>query len=84
MYPNLLGQKEFHHLSDQKMAAIIGVSRGTYCRKLRSGDFYPGECQVYCRYFKKPFYYLFATEGELAGFWKALPDLTLPVMATAQ
>ena len=28
MYPNLLGQKEFFHLTEQDMGEIIGVSAG--------------------------------------------------------
>lgn len=64
MYLNLLGQKEYFHLTNQDMGRIIGVSRSTYSRKLLSGNFYPGECQAYCRYFDKPFSYLFATEEE--------------------
>lgn len=66
MYPNLLGQKAYHHLTDEDMGKIIGVSRNTYGPKIRSGRFWPIECQTYCRYFNKPFDYLFATDEELA------------------
>lgn len=84
MYPNLLGQKVYYHLCDQEMAKIIGVSRSTYCLKLRTGSFYPKECRAYCRYFGKPFHYLFATEGELSVFWGNPPGAPLPVMAAAR
>lgn len=84
MYPNLLGQKVYYHLCDQDMAKIIGVSRSSYCQKLRTGNFYPDECRAYCRYFDKPFHYLFATEGELTFFLGNLPGTPLPVMAAAR
>ena len=30
MFPNLLGQKAYHHMTDDDMAAVIGVSRNSY------------------------------------------------------
>ena len=62
MYPNLLGQKAYHHLTDEDMGQIIGVSRNTYSQKIRSGRFWPNECQALCKYFNKPFEYLFETD----------------------
>lgn len=64
MYPYLLDQKDFFHLTDEEMGRIIGVSRTEFSKKIISGKFYPSECQAYCRYFNKPFSYLFATEEE--------------------
>lgn len=64
MYPNLLGQKAYHHLSNQKMASIINVSRTAYEQKIKSGRFTPAECTMYCKYFNKPFDYLFALDGD--------------------
>lgn len=64
MYPNLLGQKAYNHLTDEDMGNIIGVSRNTYSQKIRSGRFWPSECRAFCRYFNKSFDYLFATEAE--------------------
>ncbi len=64
MYPNLLGQKAYNHLTDEDMGSIIGVSRNTYSQKIRSGKFWPSECRAFCRYFNKSFDYLFATEAE--------------------
>lgn len=64
MYANLLGQKALHHLTDEDMANIIGVSRNSYSQKMRSGRFWPKECQAFCWYFNKSFDYLFATEEE--------------------
>lgn len=65
LYPNLLGQKLFLKLSNEEMAKIIGVSRRAYEQKIRSGRFTPKECTVLCRYFQKPFDYLFASEDDL-------------------
>lgn len=65
MFPNLLGLKEYFHLTDKEMGNIIGVSRDTYHRKLRSGNFFPDKCQAFCLYFQKPFGYLFATDEEI-------------------
>lgn len=62
MYPNLLGQKAYHHLSNEDMAKIIGISRRAYESKIRSGRFTPAECVAYIRYFNKSFDYLFATD----------------------
>lgn len=64
MYPNLLGQKAYHHLTDEDMAKIIGISRTAYQQKIRSGRFLPGECKAFCTYFDKKFEYLFAEDGD--------------------
>lgn len=64
MYPNLLGQKAIHHLSNDQMAEIIGISRTAFEQKAKSGRFTPQECKAFCRYFKKRFEYLFAEDGE--------------------
>lgn len=65
MYPNLLGQKATHHLSNEKMAKIAGLSRTSFEQKIKSGRFTPAECKAYCLYFKKTFNYLFATDEEI-------------------
>lgn len=62
MYPNLLGQKAYYHLTDEDMGKIIGVSRTSYGQKIRSGRFWPGECRAFCEFFNKSFDYLFALE----------------------
>lgn len=64
MYPNLLGQKEYHHLSNEEMGKLIGVSRNAYEQKVKSGRFNVYECKVYCDYFDKKFEYLFASQEE--------------------
>lgn len=64
MYPNLLGQKAYHHLTDDDMGRIIGVSRHTYSQKIRSGRFWPAEYQALCKYFNKSFEYLFVSDSQ--------------------
>lgn len=64
MFPNLLGQKAVHKLSDADMADIIGVSRTSYQQKVKSGRFTPAECKALCKYFNKSFAYLFALDGD--------------------
>lgn len=65
MFPNLIGQKAVHHLTDDDMSEIICTTRITYQRKLTTGKFTVAECKALCRHFNKPFDYLFATQDEL-------------------
>lgn len=65
MYPNLLGQKAFNHLTDEDMGRIIGVTRNAYGQKMKSGRFSPDECKKYCAYFHKSFEYLFASDESI-------------------
>ena len=46
MFPNLLGQKALHKLTEEDMARIIGVSRTAYQSKTKSGRFTPAESAV--------------------------------------
>lgn len=65
MFPNLLGQKAVHKMTDADMAAVIGVSRTAYQNKISSGRFYPDECKKLCDFFGKSFAYLFASDEEI-------------------
>lgn len=64
MFPNLIGQKGFHKMSDDDMAKVIGVSRNAYQQKMKSGRFTPEECKAFCAYFGKRFEYLFAENSD--------------------
>lgn len=64
MFPNLLGQKAFHHMTDEDMANVIGVSRAAYQQKIKSGRFTPEECKAFCARFGKRFEYLFAENND--------------------
>ena len=68
MYPNLMGMKAFHGLTSDDMGNILGISRNAYESKMKSGRFTPKECKLLCRYFKKPFTYLFATDDEITNW----------------
>lgn len=65
MYPNLLGQKAYRKMTEEDMAAVIGVSRVAYQNKIKSGRFTPRECKAYCQYFNKSFDFLFAEDDEI-------------------
>lgn len=60
MYPNLLGQKAYHHMTNDDMAKVIKISRKAYEKKAKTGKFSIEEGRAYCDYFNKPFDYLFA------------------------
>ena len=68
MFPNLLGQKAYNHMTDDDMANVIGVSRNAYQQKVKSGRFTPDECKAYCQHFGKSFEYLFADNDEAEAF----------------
>lgn len=64
MFPNLLGQKALHGMTDNDMAKVINVSRTVYQRKIKSGRFTPAECTLFCLHFNKRFEYLFAKNDD--------------------
>lgn len=64
MFPNLLGQKAYHRMTDEDMAQVIGVSRNAYQQKVKSGRFTADECKAFCLRFGKSFEYLFADNDE--------------------
>jgi len=64
MFPNLLGQKAYHRMSNEDMAKVIGVSRTAYQQKVNSGRFTPAECKAFCEFFGKRFEYLFSEDGD--------------------
>lgn len=67
MFPNLLGQKAYHRMTNEDMAKVIGVNRATYESKIKSGRFIASECDAYCKFFNKEFNFLFATEDPAKG-----------------
>lgn len=66
MFPNLLGQKAYHHMTNEDMAKVIGTSRVSYENKIKTGKFTVRECNKFIAYFNKPFEYLFATDDRPA------------------
>ena len=65
MFPTLLGQKAYHHLSNEEMGKMIGITRAGYEKKIKTGRFTVKECWTYCRYFNKSFEFLFALDTEV-------------------
>jgi DNA-binding XRE family transcriptional regulator len=65
MFPNLMGQKAYRKLTSDEMGAIIGLSRQSYESKMATGRFTPAECKAFCKFFGKPFDFLFATDDEV-------------------
>ena len=66
MFPNLLGQQHFHHMTAADMAAVIGVSRTAFQNKMKSGRFKPEECRKFCEFFGKSFDFLFASNEDIS------------------
>jgi DNA-binding XRE family transcriptional regulator len=66
-----MGMKEYHKLSSDDMAKIIGTSRQTYENKMKTGKFSPLECKLFCEYFGKSFGYLFSTIDEIDAHFGA-------------
>lgn len=60
MYPNLLGMKAYHHMSNEDMAKVINISRQSYEHKIKTGKFTVSECKAFCNYFEKEFSFLFS------------------------
>lgn len=65
MYPNLLGQKAYHHLTNEEMGELLGITRQAFENKLVTGRFTVNECKTLCKYFNKSFDYLFALNDQL-------------------
>lgn len=47
-----------------KWEKSLGLAAIHFSQKIKSGRFTPSECMAYCKYFKKSFDYLFATDDE--------------------
>ncbi len=65
MFPNLLGQKAYRHITDAQLAGVLGISRNAYSQKIKTGRFTPQECKALCDFFGKSFEYLFAEDNEV-------------------
>ena len=64
MYPNLLGQKAYHKLTDAEMAEVIGVPRPSSSSQMISVRFAPGVCWKFFKFFGMSIEYLFATDDD--------------------
>jgi hypothetical protein len=72
MYPNLMGQMKYRHMSCAEAGAVIGRSRGGFEAKLAAGRFSEDERDALARYFNKPAAFLFALDGELPTYKEAV------------
>lgn len=68
MYPNLMGQMRFRHMSVTATAAVIGRSRAGFEDKLAQGRFDEEERDALARFFDKPVAFLFATDDTLPKY----------------
>ena len=64
MFPNLIGLKAIHRLTNQDMADIMHSNRTTYESKMRTGNFNVRECKAFSEYFNRPFEFLFSTSED--------------------
>ena len=62
MFDNLAAEQKRMRKTNKDMADYLKISRVTYERKKRCGNFYVTEARALCTYFKCQFEYLFATE----------------------
>lgn len=62
MFNNLAAEQRRKGKTNQDMADVLNVSRVTYERKKRRGNFYVSEAKKLCTYFKCQFDYLFSEE----------------------
>lgn len=72
MYPNLMGQMRFRHMSVTATAALIHKSRPAFEAKLAAGRFSEDERDTLARYFNKPAAFLFALDAELPTYKEAV------------
>lgn len=72
MYPNLMGQMKYRHMSCAATGALIGRSRPAFEAKLAAGRFSEEERDVLARFFDKPAAFLFATDDALPKYKEAV------------
>lgn len=66
MFPNLNAEQARRSLTDEKVAAALGLKRATYGRKKQNGRFLASECLALCQLFDCSFEYLFAADCKSA------------------
>jgi len=60
MFPNLDAEQARRKLTNAAVAAHLGISRGAYERRKKTGRFLADECQKLCSLFCCEFGYLFS------------------------
>lgn len=62
MFPNLKAEQARYGMTNEQMAKMLNISRVTYERKKRVGNFTVPEIRILCEYFGTEFPVLFATD----------------------
>lgn len=62
MYPNLDAEQARRKMTDEAVAAKLGMKRAAYNRRKQTGRFLASECLTLCKLFGCTFDYLFATD----------------------
>lgn len=65
MYRNIVVEKARCGYTDEYLAEKLNMSRMTFCRKMKSGNFTVHECKMLMKLFGKPFNYLFESNEEI-------------------
>ena len=65
MFPNIEAEQHRRKLTNVDVAKLLGISRTTYEKKKRIGNFSRNQIILLCDYFNCNFEYLFATEIEV-------------------
>lgn len=71
MLPNLLGQNQYWGMTEEKLAQVLSLSRGTVHKKLLYDNWTLEESLVLSALYRKPIEWLFASEeqiNEVMGF----------------
>lgn len=66
MFPNLNAEQARRSLTDENLAEMIGMKRGTFNRKKQNQRFVVDECLKLCEVLGCSFEYLFATDDRSA------------------
>ena len=64
MFPNLNAEQARRNLTDERLAEMIGMNRGTFNRKKQNQRCIVDECLKLCKVLNCSFEYLFATNDQ--------------------
>ena len=63
MFPNLQAEQGRNGMTNQAVADVLKLTRASYEKKKKSGNFTVSECKALCELFKTSFEYLFNEEA---------------------
>ena len=63
MFPNLDAEQARRKLTNGAVANLLGISKGAYERRKKTGSFLADECLKLCETFECDFGYLFSPEA---------------------